>query len=127
MGGIQIISKTSTKTSYEVFYSESHRDGTYTAYLRGKRCHKLMGLFREFSAAFQFPSYFGDNWDALDECLCDLDWLLFTRIVLIIDNFNEMLCKDEKEKSVLMSILRTAIDYWEMNNVEFKVYLFEKG
>ncbi len=125
MEGIQIISKTSTKTPYAVFYAENHVEGTYTAYVRGNRCHELKNLFNEFSAAFQFPSYFGDNWDSLDECLCDLDWLRFDRIVLVIDSYDEILCKKAREKQTLMSVLRTAIDYWQKSNVGFIVYLFK--
>ena len=33
------------------------------------------GLFKALSESFNFPGYFGNNWDALDECLRDLEWL----------------------------------------------------
>ncbi len=29
----------------------------------------------ELAEALQFPDYYGKNWDAFDECMCDLDWL----------------------------------------------------
>jgi hypothetical protein len=44
-------------------------------FLRGSKMKTERGLFDELSAAFQFPYYFGDNWDALDECMADLSWL----------------------------------------------------
>ena len=50
--------------------------GAYTSYLRGTRCKTEDIMFYEVSASFQFPYYFGENWDAMDECLCDLEWLL---------------------------------------------------
>ena len=33
--------------------------------------------------ALRFPDYFGSNWDALDECICDLSWLPAGRVALI--------------------------------------------
>lgn len=32
-------------------------------------------LMDVISEGFEFPDYFGGNWDALDECLRDLSWL----------------------------------------------------
>jgi len=32
-------------------------------------------LFEAFAAQLDFPDYFGRNWDALYDCLTDLDWL----------------------------------------------------
>lgn len=52
--------------------------------VRGAKCRTSRGLFDEFAAAWQFPPYFGENWDALDECLADLEWLRASAYVLIV-------------------------------------------
>lgn len=60
--------------AYTAFYANSHMEGRYTAYIRGKRCGSVSDFMKEYSAAFQFPAYFGENWNAWDECACDLDF-----------------------------------------------------
>jgi len=32
-------------------------------------------LFERISQALHFPGYFGNNWDAMDECLFDMEWI----------------------------------------------------
>lgn len=43
-------------------------------------------LFSVVSNAMQFPDYFGNNWDALDECLGDMDWLPSSGYILVLND-----------------------------------------
>jgi hypothetical protein len=50
---------------------------------RGKE--KLLSVL---AAKLRFPSYFGHNWDALEECLRDLSWLADQpRVVIVHEAF----------------------------------------
>ena len=40
-------------------------------------------LYRELSAALHFPEYFGNNWNALLDCLSDLSWIAEYHVTLI--------------------------------------------
>jgi hypothetical protein len=40
--------------------------------VRGRRARTRASFFDEASAAFQFPAYFGANWDAFVDCMRDL-------------------------------------------------------
>ena len=69
-------------------------------------------LFDEFAAALQFPYYFGHNWDALDECLCDLSWLNAKCFVLAIFDCEHLLSQDVAQSNMLLQLLTQACLEW---------------
>jgi hypothetical protein len=51
--------------------------------------------FREISLALRFPSYFGYNWDALDECLGDVhSWLHRDSILVIAEHADALVATE---------------------------------
>ena len=68
--------------------------------VRGNKMRRLADLYDEFAAALQFPDYFGGNWDALDECLTDLDWLPAAGYVLFVSNAVEVLREEPENQFV---------------------------
>ncbi len=82
--------------------------------LRGRRMEDRSGMFDEFATAFQFPLYFGGNWDAFDECLSDLEWLDVTEgLVVAIVDADHVLAAVPNEFADLVTSLRYAADEWE--------------
>lgn len=47
-------------------------------------------LFSAMAKALRFPDWFGANWDALNDCLRDLEWLPGEGCVLIVRNATEL-------------------------------------
>jgi len=68
-------------------------------------------LLGALSVALRFPAYFGKNWNALDECICDLSWLPPGDVVLIHEDLP--LAGSRVPLSIYLSILRDAARNWE--------------
>ncbi len=82
-------------------------------HLRGTKMRTLQALFDETSAALQFPSYFGENWDALDECLNDLDWLPVGPCTLLLLETQHVLDRAEPaDRVALAEILKATAEAW---------------
>jgi hypothetical protein len=77
--------------------------------LRGKRSSSSAGLFQEWAAALQFPYYFGHNWDALDECLADLEWLPARRYVFVLSEFQAVLMNSASDLASYIKVLRRTL------------------
>lgn len=82
-------------------------------FLRGDKMRSAPELFDEFAAALQFPYYFGENWNALLECLTDLEWLPDGACVLFIMNAPNLLAGDPEEVlTVFFDLLEVAAEAW---------------
>jgi RNAse (barnase) inhibitor barstar len=80
--------------------------------IRGRHCKTPANLFAEFARALEFPDYFGHNWDALEECLADLEWLPAKGYILLVTNAEGVLPEDEEEYETFLEILRDAGEAW---------------
>ncbi len=58
-----------------------------------------------------FPSYFGHNWDALDEVLRDLSWLPEQQAIVI--HHDDLPFGDGGEnRAIYLDVLRLAVAHW---------------
>jgi RNAse (barnase) inhibitor barstar len=81
--------------------------------VRGKKCTIRDDVFDEFAAAWQFPCYFGENWDALEECLTDLEWLPASAYLLLVTNATHALEKSSLEqRRIFWSLLQRVSSSW---------------
>jgi len=71
----------------------------------GAKCSTAKTLFREWASTLQFPGYFGENWDAFDECMTDMSWLPSSSYVIVIDGL-EAILPDEDEFRLLVEVLQ---------------------
>jgi hypothetical protein len=81
--------------------------------VRGRKAPTSAALFDECAAALQFPYYFGENWDALRDCLADLAWLRVEAVVLCVADAVHLLDKappDEARR--LVQVLEETVRHW---------------
>jgi RNAse (barnase) inhibitor barstar len=73
----------------------------------------LQGLFDETAAALQFPTYFGEDWDGLNDCLNDLDWLPVGPCTLLMLDTQHLLDRAEPgDRTALAEILMATAKAW---------------
>jgi RNAse (barnase) inhibitor barstar len=80
--------------------------------IKGAKCQTTAGLLTECARALDFPDYFGHNWDALEECLTDLEWLPAKGYILLITDAAHVLANDEAEYETFLEILCDAGEAW---------------
>jgi RNAse (barnase) inhibitor barstar len=98
-----------TEALEAILRAMSLQDGAVVRRLRGRKMRTA--LFYEFSSALQFPSYFGENWNALDECLHDLEWLPARAILLVISEADELLSdRADEDLRIILEILSSVAD-----------------
>jgi RNAse (barnase) inhibitor barstar len=64
-------------------------------------------LLRELAKHLRFPGYFGENWDALWECIRDLSWLPNGPVIL--EHSDVPLANDVESLKTYLSILNDTV------------------
>jgi len=80
--------------------------------LDGNRMRTERQLFAEMAVVLNFPSYFGHNWNALDECLQDFAWLPAAGYILLISNASAILDNERKWANIFFDVIHAAGKVW---------------
>ncbi|MDR2710429.1 MAG: barstar family protein [Burkholderiales bacterium] len=85
--------------------------------------HNKAQLLKRLAEALEFPDYFGHNWDALYDVLCDEAWFGDAGVVLHLKHTTafEKLAADDW--LTLRETLEEAIEYWRSSDLPFWVFI----
>ena len=95
-----------------VFSLQCNPDGGAVKVIRGWKCSNYEALHNEVAAALQFPNYYGENWNAMDECITDLDWMPADWYLIYVSTIEDVLPGDEGSFSIFLRILLDAGRAW---------------
>lgn len=76
-------------------------------------------LLRLISERLSFPEGFGENWDALYDCLRDLSWLHERRVVIAHEGIPTVLSADDLR--AYLGLLGDAVISWQSNPGEHEL------
>lgn len=65
------------------------RKGLACLHINGNGVHNKEEFLGLASIALQFPDYFGQNWDAFDECVTNFEWLPADGYLILVSGVTE--------------------------------------
>jgi len=85
----------------------------------GSYCIDKDSILSEFSKVMMFPEEWGNNWDALYDCLIDLSWIKVKEpFIIICKNFNSLKFENFDDWNTFNNILIDAIVFWREESKE---------
>lgn len=88
-------------------------EGMVTRVLHGAKMTRHSSFYDEVAAALQFPDYFGENPQALDECISDLSWLPADSYLLVIADGCRLLEEEQPRQFELwLAAFQRAAERW---------------
>jgi hypothetical protein len=82
------------------------------------------GLLQAVARSLGFPSWFGGNWDALEDCLTDLSWHGDAGHLLLIEGASKL---PPDDLGVFRDVLESAAQYWAERGRPFFAVFVDGG
>jgi RNAse (barnase) inhibitor barstar len=78
----------------------------------------------QIAKTLQFPEWFGNNWDALNDCLTDLEWLPSTRgYVLVFEHSEHFGSRHAQEFENAIVVFQAASEFWKTQGRPFWTFI----
>lgn len=104
------------------FVARCQQIGWQCFVLEGEHIRTKADFLQSCAQTMQLPDYFGKNWDALADCLTDLDPVATQYIVLY--SHPERFAETEPEQfAIALDVLASTVDYWSQTDTPMYVLL----
>lgn len=114
IGGIHVVGTIAVADDIQ---NRVSREGIHVWRVDVSKIDSRADLFDAIGRALSFPSYYGHNWDALEECLRDFEegkgWLI------IFDNAERLLILPKRDLTTLKIILSDTASFWSAESRTF--------
>src|SRR5688500_805971 len=101
----------------------ARRAGYAFFHIEGKNIARKEQLLNHVATALHFPGDFGHNWDALEECLTDLEWVDADGYLIYYDHIDLLMTNHPDQFETLVEILRDAVASWKADGTAMVVLL----
>lgn len=81
-------------------------------------------VLQSIASALEFPDWFGENWDALEDCLTDLSWRKAAGHVLVFEGVGALAAD---ERGTLIDVLASAAQFWAQQGTPFFAVFIDPG
>ena len=99
------------------------RAGYAFFHIDGKNISRKEQLLNHVALALHFPKDFGHNWDALEECLTDLEWVDGDGYLIYYDHIDGLLEAHPDQFETFVEIVRDAVNSWKEDGEAMMVLL----
>jgi len=112
-----------THVEPKALQAAAKKNGYAFFHFEGKNIGRKEQLLNHAATALHFPADFGHNWDALEECLTDLEWVDADGYVIYYDHIDGLLNTHPDQFDTLVEILRDAVASWKEDDTAMVVLL----
>jgi RNAse (barnase) inhibitor barstar len=117
-----------SRTQVKTIQANAKVHGWHCVHINGRTIHDKTTFLQAFARAFHFPSYFGQNWDAFEECMRDLTWLAPAPGTLVLyDDVADFVNQDPDAGKVALAILQEVVEFWQKTGHPLVVLLRKAG
>lgn len=119
-GGVWFLPKPLEAKSLQ---AAAKRAGYAFFHLDGKNIERKEQLLNHVATVLRFPNHFGQNWDALEECLTDLEWVDGDGYLIYFDHIDGLLSAHPDQFATFVEIVRDAVESWKEDGEAMVVLL----
>lgn len=80
-------------------------------------------LLKRFAAPLNFPDWYGQNWDALADCLADLSWIEAEGYLFLLENADDLRSAHPDEFITMLQVFAAVTESWREAGIPFWIFV----